>query len=214
MSLRGDAGLSSCGRIDGALHGVHGGGDHQMHDRRVPGLRYHGWIRCKPCAGDCGGGSGTACPAVGAPTCTLSGALMGRCSKCLSNADCGDGHTGPTCDPATGACIDTDSDGDGLNDSVEKLIGTDPSKVDSDGDGIDDSTEVTPIGGGLPEKVDSDLDNTIDARDVDSDDDGLSDTSEGKADLDGDGAANYRDKDDDKDGIPIEETIGAGHAKA
>lgn len=35
-----------------------------------------------------------------------------------------------------------DSDGDGLTDSVEKTLGTDPRNVDTDGDGLPDSYEV------------------------------------------------------------------------
>ena len=35
-----------------------------------------------------------------------------------------------------------DSDGDGLSDSEEALLGTDPNNADSDGDGISDGDEV------------------------------------------------------------------------
>lgn len=35
-----------------------------------------------------------------------------------------------------------DTDGDGLSDAFERLIGTDPYSVDTDGDGIDDATEL------------------------------------------------------------------------
>jgi len=101
----------------------------------------------------------------------------------------------------TGACVDKDTDGDGLNDTVEKLLGTNPTTKDSDGDGIDDLTEVTPPGGGATTKVNSDGDGAIDALDLDSDNDGVPDSAEGSGDLDGDGLANYRDADDDGDGI-------------
>ena len=157
---------------------------------------------CAPCNGDRGGGSSHACPATTSPYCTLTGATTGECGKCTSNADCVGGHTGPTCDVPTGACTDKDTDGDGLNDTVEKLLGTDPMKKDTDGDGIDDLVEVTPRGGGPTEKVDSDGDGTIDALDTDSDNDGITDANEGVADLDMDGLANFRDADDDGDGIP------------
>lgn len=47
----------------------------------------------------------------------------------------------------TGACVadvtyDVDGDGDGLLDSEEVELGTDPGKTDSDGDGYDDGDEV------------------------------------------------------------------------
>lgn len=35
-----------------------------------------------------------------------------------------------------------DTDGDGLSDAEEKIIGTDPTKVDTDGDGISDRDEI------------------------------------------------------------------------
>jgi hypothetical protein len=37
---------------------------------------------------------------------------------------------------------DADTDGDGLMDSEEKALGTDPNEADSDGDGWDDGEEV------------------------------------------------------------------------
>lgn len=156
---------------------------------------------CQPCNGDRGGGSNHACPATTSPYCTLTGATAGECGKCASNADCAGAHTGPTCDVPTGACTDVDTDGDGVNDTVEKLLGTDPTKKDTDGDGIDDLVELTPPGGGPTEKVDSDGDGTIDALDTDSDNDGITDANEGAADVDMDGLANFRDADDDGDGI-------------
>lgn len=46
-----------------------------------------------------------------------------------------------------------DSDGDGLSDDMESLLGTDPNKMDSDGDGYNDGDEVRtghdPLGPGL-----------------------------------------------------------------
>ncbi len=165
---------------------------------------------CMACNGDRGGGSTRACPSLDAPTCSL---VDGTCGKCTTNADCGDGHTGPTCDVPTGQCVDKDSDGDGLNDSVEKLLGTDPAKKDSDGDGIDDDVEVTPLGGGATTKVDTDGDGIIDALDTDSDGDGVPDAAEKLGDADNDGIPDWRDEDDDGDGILTKDEI-ADAAKA
>lgn len=156
---------------------------------------------CAACNGDRGTGATRGCPAQTAPWCAFTGPNQGQCGKCTAHTDCGDGHSGPTCDFATGACIDKDSDGDGLNDSVEKLLGTDPFKRDTDGDGIDDLTEVTPNGGGLPMKIDTDGDGVMDALDLDSDGDGIPDKEETAADLDRDGIPNFRDTDDDGDAI-------------
>lgn len=162
---------------------------------------------CAACTGDRGGGAALACSAAGAPYCFTTGAQQGECGKCTSNAECGDGHTGPTCDIPTGACVDKDTDGDGLNDSVEKLLGTDFTKRDSDGDGIEDLAEVTPLGGGATAKVDTDGDGIIDALDTDSDNDGVPDREDGDTDLDKDGTPNYRDTDDDGDGIPTKTEV-------
>jgi hypothetical protein len=153
---------------------------------------------CVPCDGDHAGGTTNGCPKAASPVCNIA---AGTCGTCTSNADCGAGHAGPTCDVPTGACVDKDSDGDGLFDSVEKNLGTDPLKKDTDGDGLDDEVETTPIGGGVPTKVDTDGDGTIDALDLDSDGDGLLDADEGANDVDMDGVGNWRDTDDDGDTI-------------
>jgi hypothetical protein len=47
-------------------------------------------------------------------------------------------NTVPQCTPAD---LITDTDGDGLTDCEEKLLGTDPTLVDSDGDGVPDMVE-------------------------------------------------------------------------
>ena len=156
---------------------------------------------CAACNGDRGGGATHACPSTASPYCMLGGAKVGECGKCTSEADCIGAHTGPLCDVPTGTCTDKDTDGDGLNDTVEVLLGTNPAAADSDGDGIGDLAEVTPPGGGPTEKVDSDNDGMIDARDLDSDNDGILDGAEGADDPDGDTLANFRDPDDDGDGI-------------
>ena len=62
-----------------------------------------------------------------------------------------------------GVCKGLDSDGDGLPDDVEILIGTDPNDADSDDDGVDDGTEV---------------DIETDPLDADSDDDTINDGDE------------------------------------
>jgi len=93
---------------------------------------------------------------------------------------------------------DEDRDNDGLLDSVEATLGTDPEDADSDGDGLSDGMEV----GGVDNDPATAADN-IDTNplDSDSDDDGLSDgeevtgvngnpatgTDPNQADTDGDG---------------------------
>jgi hypothetical protein len=71
--------------------------------------------------------------------------------------------------------IQNDSDGDGLLDSDEATLGTDPADADSDGDGVDDGAEVGPD----PDApTDADGDGVIDALEssgVDSDGDGVVD---------------------------------------
>jgi hypothetical protein len=62
-----------------------------------------------------------------------------------------------------------DSDSDGLLDSIELGLGTDPMNPDSDGDGVPDGVEV----GNPASPTDTDGDLTIDALDTDDDDDGL-----------------------------------------
>ncbi|WP_226013282.1 hypothetical protein [Halomicrobium salinisoli] len=90
-----------------------------------------------------------------------------------------------------------DTDGDGIVDSREEMLGTNVTDPDSDGDGINDSVETA---GGFP--IDTDGDGTIDALDEDSDGDGVPDSREGTKDTDGNGVPNFRDTDDDGDGIP------------
>jgi parallel beta-helix repeat protein len=80
-----------------------------------------------------------------------------------------------------------DSDGDGLTDDEEVLLGTDPFDKDTDGDGLEDGTEVDMNNGeGLPDPLnpDSDGDTLLDGAEVeagtdptsaDTDDDGLTD---------------------------------------
>ncbi|WP_394747289.1 Ig-like domain-containing protein [Spongiimicrobium salis] len=101
-----------------------------------------------------------------------------------------------TTNTATAPCVDesttltitvdrciVDSDGDGLSDDEETMIGTDPNNEDSDGDGIDDATEV---GDDIDNPLDGDNDGIIDALDsntLDEDGDGVVDQQDpGNAD--------------------------------
>ncbi len=59
----------------------------------------------------------------------------------------------------------TDSDGDGLTNAEEQLLGTDPNKPDSDGDGLKDGEEVAL--GTDPKNPDSDGDGDTDGDEVD-----------------------------------------------
>ena len=91
--------------------------------------------------------------------------------------------------------VDTDDDNDGVNDSDEALVGTDPldaettdgtpdGSLDSDNDGIDNGTES-----------DATLSTPTDADGVAGNDIAIA------ADTDGDGIANDTDTDDDNDGV-------------
>ncbi len=98
----------------------------------------------------------------------------------------------------------TDSDNDGLLDSQEKLLGTNPLKRDSDGDKVSDAIE---IGMDINSPQDSDHDKIIDALDNDDDDDGVltkdedvnKDSTPINDDTDEDGVPNYLDANDDGD---------------
>ena len=101
---------------------------------------------------------------------------------------------------------DLDDDNDGLLDTEETSIGTDPNNPDSDGDFISDFDEVGP---NPNNPFDTDLDMLIDALDVDSDGDGILDQFEAgdsnlgtpPVDTDMDGAPDARDTDSDNDGL-------------
>ncbi len=85
-----------------------------------------------------------------------------------------------------------DTDGDGIEDSLDK---------DKDGDGIDDKDDNDDDGDGIPDDVekDSDSDGFSDAADDDDDGNGINDDLE--TDSDGDGMMDFDDDDDDNDGI-------------
>jgi thiol-disulfide isomerase/thioredoxin len=89
-----------------------------------------------------------------------------------------------------GVLTGCDSDGDGLSNSEEADLGTDPKNADTDGDGLDDAAEI---------------ENGSDPLDSDSDDDGLSDGEE--ADLGTD--ANNADSDGDSYPDALEVEIGS-----
>jgi hypothetical protein len=107
-----------------------------------------------------------------------------------------------------------DTDGDGLLDSEELALGTNPNLADSDGDGIPDGIEV----GDPLNPRDTDLDEIIDALDPDDDGDGwptVFEDANGNLDwldddTDGDGTPNYRDRDSDDDGYDDGLEIAAG----
>jgi protein CrcB len=119
---------------------------------------------------------------------------------------------------------DTDSDGDGISDSLER--GPNPNApVDTDGDGTPDYRDLDSDGDGIPDSVergtgaailDTDGDGIPDYKDLDSDNDGIQDTVEKgpngatPLDTDGDGIPNYRDLDSDGDGIPDSIEKGTG----
>ncbi|WMP18157.1 OmpA family protein [Thiothrix lacustris] len=87
--------------------------------------------------------------------------------------------------PVTGADLNTsanpiDTDGDGVPDTKEAMLGLDPTKEDSDGDGISDFIELA------RDPQDTDGDGKIDAIDDDDDNDGIL-TSAENPDPNGDG---------------------------
>ncbi|MCB9689546.1 MAG: hypothetical protein H6735_31200 [Alphaproteobacteria bacterium] len=101
-------------------------------------------------------------------------------------------------DPFDGDGALADPDGDGLDNATEERLGTDPFNDDTDHDGISDAIEV----GDVNNPLDSDNDQTIDARDSDDDGDNIPTAQEGTGDTDGDGIPDYLDSDSDNDGAP------------
>jgi large repetitive protein len=109
-----------------------------------------------------------------------------------------------------------DTDGDGRCDGPLSVVGVCVAGEDANGDGVIGDDETYPLlwdsdfdtVGDYPETngallgPDTDQDGVIDARDDDSDGDGLQDSRDGVVDVDFDGVGNWRDSDDDGDGIP------------
>ena len=114
------------------------------------------------------------------------------------------GETDPLNGGDCGVTQQTDTDGDGIPDSVETATGTDPNKVDTDGDGLPDGLEdknhngKVDVGETDPRRIDTDCDGLIDGPDQpanglkgeDQNANGSVDTGETNptmADTDGDG---------------------------
>ncbi len=77
--------------------------------------------------------------------------------------------------------LTADSDSDGLSDTEEAVLGTNPTVADSDGDGTNDGAEVTAGGGSVASPTDTDGDGTIDALEsstTDTDGDGTPDQTD------------------------------------
>lgn len=166
----------------------------------------------------------TGSPVYIATTCGVGAcASVGSCSAGVDSCSpgppaseiCDDpGNLDEDCNGVAQAC--NDSDGDGLTDDEEALLGTNPGLADSDGDTIGDGLEV----GDPSAPYQSDSDGTIDALDTDSDADGIPDSIEVgddplnplNSDGDGPGGEDFRDPDSDDDGI--DDQVEAGPSPA
>ncbi|WP_395046905.1 hypothetical protein, partial [Flavobacterium sp.] len=91
--------------------------------------------------------------------------------------------------------LDTDSDNDGILDTIEAQVNASVAILNADTNlnGLDNAFET----GFTP--VDTDLDGVLDYIDLDSDNDGIKDSDELIADTDADGIKNYRELDSDND---------------
>jgi len=162
---------------------------------------------CSTTDNKCGSPSGETCTTAG--TCRAGFCVDGKCAGCATDADCGGISSGKVCTGTILACVpgcrgtggngcgtaelctstttavgtcEKDTDGDGVTDAIETTLGTKIDDKDSDGDGIPDNVELSSTGAAGPySKVDTDGDGTIDALDLDSDNDCVSDKSEGTA---------------------------------
>jgi uncharacterized protein (TIGR03382 family) len=169
---------------------------------------------CESSDNKCGYANGTPCSA--GPQCRNSVCFAGdaKCGKpvgeaCAAASECRSNEC-----TAAGVC-DADTDGDGVSDTTETKLGTDPANKDTDGDGVTDNVELSATGSGAGPftMVDTDGDGTIDALDTDDDGDSIltkDELGDGGAasprDSDGDGKKDYLDADDD-DGIPTKKEI-------
>ncbi|QSQ27964.1 OmpA family protein [Pyxidicoccus parkwayensis] len=117
---------------------------------------------------------------------TFTGLTSGNHTLAVRAVDAA-GNVDPT--PATYAwSVAADTDGDGLTDAEEVVLGTDPNNPDTDGDGLPDGIEVN-VGHTDPLDDDSDDDGIMDGTE-DADHDGIVDANEtdpNNADTDGDG---------------------------
>lgn len=93
--------------------------------------------------------------------------------------------------------LQVDFDQDGLVDSLETKLKTDPALADTDGDGLSDGFE---LGSNPQQPRDSDQNSIINALDWDDDGDHIPTVLESKRDTDQDGLADYLDTDSDNDG--------------
>ncbi|MET0390444.1 MAG: DUF3344 domain-containing protein, partial [Polyangiales bacterium] len=106
------------------------------------------------------------------------------CVGCVTSLDCNEPNA-PDCSTETHTCgcaagngrCQTDSDGDGISDDGERIVGSDPNDADTDDDGTPDGGEISP-------EIDTDNDGLSNVRDADSDNDGLFDGTEQGYDCD------------------------------
>ena len=101
-----------------------------------------------------------------------------------------------------------DSDGDGLDDNFDNVVGPNATNNPYNDQDANDFPDVS-TSGLTSERdwreantLDADFDGVDDATDIDDDNDGILDVTEGTGDADGDGIPNNLDLDSDNDGIP------------